>query len=124
METSVDLNRRKWTQCFVRLAFLLYVFTLCSGRKTLDLRRLADGNQKYHSVNLGGWLVIEGWIKLSLFDGIPNKDLLDGTQIRLKSVKLGTFVVAEDGGGQKVAVDRTNPSTWETFRIWRINDGT
>lgn len=28
------------------------------------------------AVNLGGWLVTEKWIKPSLFDGIPNKDLL------------------------------------------------
>jgi aryl-phospho-beta-D-glucosidase BglC (GH1 family) len=28
------------------------------------------------AVNLGGWLVTEGWIKPSLFDGISNKDLL------------------------------------------------
>ena len=29
----------------------------------------------YKSVNLGGWLVVEGWIKPSLFDNIPNSDL-------------------------------------------------
>jgi hypothetical protein len=28
------------------------------------------------AVCLGGWLVTEGWILPSLFDGIPNKDLL------------------------------------------------
>ncbi|KAG9137223.1 hypothetical protein Leryth_026791 [Lithospermum erythrorhizon] len=28
------------------------------------------------AVNLGGWLVTEGWIKPSLFDAIPNKDFL------------------------------------------------
>lgn len=27
-------------------------------------------------VNLGGWLVVEGWIKPSLFDDIPNEDML------------------------------------------------
>jgi hypothetical protein len=27
-------------------------------------------------VSLGGWLVTEGWILPSLFDGIPNKDLM------------------------------------------------
>ena len=31
---------------------------------------------KFRTVNLGGWLVTEGWIKPSLFDGIPNKDFL------------------------------------------------
>lgn len=37
-----------------------------------------DGLSKVRSVNLGGWLVIEGWIKPSLFDGIPNGDMLVG----------------------------------------------
>ena len=34
------------------------------------------GDSKVKGVNLGGWLVIEGWIKPSLFDGIPNGDML------------------------------------------------
>lgn len=34
------------------------------------------GNSKVRGVNLGGWLVIEGWIKPSLFDGISNGDML------------------------------------------------
>ena len=35
-----------------------------------------ERNPRIRAVNLGGWLVTEGWIKPSLFDGIPNKDLL------------------------------------------------
>jgi len=34
------------------------------------------GGSKVRGVNLGGWLVIEGWIKPSLFDGIANGDML------------------------------------------------
>lgn len=34
------------------------------------------GDNKVRGVNLGGWLVIEGWIKPSLFEGIPNGDML------------------------------------------------
>jgi hypothetical protein len=34
------------------------------------------GDSKVKGVNLGGWLVVEGWIKPSLFDGIPNGDML------------------------------------------------
>lgn len=34
------------------------------------------GDSKVRAVNLGGWLVVEGWIKPSLFDGIPNGDML------------------------------------------------
>ena len=33
-------------------------------------------NFRVRAVNLGGWLVTEGWIKPSLFDAIPNKDFL------------------------------------------------
>ena len=34
---------------------------------------------RVRAVNLGGWLVTEGWIKPSLFDAIPNKDFLVST---------------------------------------------
>lgn len=34
------------------------------------------GDGKVRGVNLGGWLVVEGWIKPSLFDDIPNGDML------------------------------------------------
>jgi hypothetical protein len=36
---------------------------------------------KVRAVNLGGWLVVEGWIKPSLFDGIPNEDMLVGSPV-------------------------------------------
>lgn len=35
-----------------------------------------DEDSKVRGVNLGGWLVLEGWIKPSLFEGIPNPDML------------------------------------------------
>lgn len=35
-----------------------------------------NGSPKVRAVNLGGWLVVEGWIKPSLFDDIPNGDML------------------------------------------------
>jgi hypothetical protein len=34
-----------------------------------------SGLSKVKGVNLVGWLVIEGWIKPSLFDAIPNGDM-------------------------------------------------
>jgi len=37
------------------------------------------GFSKVRGVNLGGWLVVEGWIKTSLFDEIPNGDMLVST---------------------------------------------
>ena len=39
-------------------------------------RRSLVDNPKVRAVSFGGWLVIEKWIKPSLFDGIPDGDLL------------------------------------------------
>ncbi|GFZ10029.1 hypothetical protein Acr_21g0006280 [Actinidia rufa] len=76
------------------------------------------------AVNLGGWLVTEGWIKPSLFDGIPNKNFLDGTGLQFKSVTVGKYLCAETGGGTIIVANRTAASGWETFRLWRINEKT
>ncbi|XP_051139701.1 probable glucan 1,3-beta-glucosidase A [Andrographis paniculata] len=78
----------------------------------------------YKAVNLGAWLVAEGWMTPSLFDSIPNKDLLDGTQIQLKSTRLNMYLCAENGGGSALVANRSSPSGWETFRLWRINENT
>ncbi|KAL0432724.1 UNVERIFIED_CONTAM: hypothetical protein Slati_2606700 [Sesamum latifolium] len=59
----------------------------------------ASAPEQVKAVNLGGWLVTEGWIKPSLFDGIINKDLLDGTGVQFQSVKVGKYLSAEGGGG-------------------------
>ncbi|CAA0821009.1 Unknown protein [Striga hermonthica] len=80
------------------------------------------GNARVRGVNLGGWLVIEGWIKPSLFDGIPNGDMLDGTEVQFRSVISNKYVSAENGGGSTVAVDRDIPLSWETFRLWRVSE--
>ncbi|KAM7515740.1 hypothetical protein LguiA_005323 [Lonicera macranthoides] len=80
------------------------------------------GDSKVRGVNLGGWLVVEGWIKPSLFDGIPNGDMLDGTVVQFKSVTSGRYVSAENGGGMNVTVDRDIPSSWESFRLWRVSE--
>ncbi|OIT06001.1 PREDICTED: probable glucan 1,3-beta-glucosidase A [Nicotiana attenuata] len=78
-------------------------------------------NFKVRAVNLGGWLLTEGWIKPSLFDGIPNKDFLDGTGLQFKSVIVGKYLCAELGGGTIIVANRTAASGWETFKVWRIN---
>ncbi|KAH7524433.1 hypothetical protein FEM48_Zijuj06G0118600 [Ziziphus jujuba var. spinosa] len=83
-----------------------------------------DPNFRVRAVALGGWLVTEGWIKPSLFDGIPNKDFLDGTQFQLKSVTTGKYLSAEFGGGSIIVANRTSPSSWETFTVWRVNEKT
>ncbi|XP_031116680.1 uncharacterized protein LOC116020340 [Ipomoea triloba] len=74
------------------------------------------GSSKVRGVNLGGWLVIEGWIKPSLFDDIPNGDMLDGTEVQFKSVTLQKYISVENGGGSGVTVDKDTPLSWETFR--------
>lgn len=73
------------------------------------------------AANLGGWLVVEGWIKPTLFDAIPNKDFLDGTGLQFKSVTIGKYLSAESGGGSILVANRTSASGWETFRLWRNN---
>ncbi|CAL9127224.1 unnamed protein product [Musa textilis] len=96
------------------LMFLLLLFQLSHSS--------VDGFSKVRGVNLGGWLVVEGWIKPSLFDGIPNGDMLDGTQVQLKSVALQKYVSAADGGGGNVTIDRDVASSWETFKLWRVSE--
>lgn len=100
-------------------ALLLCCCLITSGVYSVDG---LQGGSKVRGVNLGGWLVIEGWIKPSLFDGIANGDMLDGTEVQFKSVTLQKYVSAENGGGMNVRVDRDVPSSWETFRLWRVSE--
>ncbi|GMN33685.1 hypothetical protein TIFTF001_004296 [Ficus carica] len=81
-------------------------------------------NLPLKAVNLGNWLVAEMWMEPSLFDGIPNNDLLDGTQIQLKSTKVNRYLTAENGGGSIVVANRESADDWETFRLWRISENT
>ncbi|OMO94237.1 Glycoside hydrolase, family 5 [Corchorus olitorius] len=91
-------------------------------RGTVDV----DPNFRIRAVNLGGWLVTEGRAKPTLFDGIINSDLLDGSQLQFKSVKTGKYLCAEQGGGSLIVANanRTDPQLWEIFRVWRINETT
>ncbi|KAL3733226.1 hypothetical protein ACJRO7_022711 [Eucalyptus globulus] len=94
---------------------------------------MENRNPKIRAVNLGGWLVTEGWIKPSLFDAIPNKDFLDGTRLQFRSMTVGKYLCAESGGGHRLIANcRGTPavgkrpagssSQWKTFRLWRINE--
>ncbi|KAF5480817.1 hypothetical protein F2P56_001530 [Juglans regia] len=96
--------------------YLSYLLSLSNAQST------ASFNLPVKAVNLGAWLVTEGWMKPSLFKGIINKDLLDGTQVQFMSTKLQTYLSAENGGGTNVVADRTSASGWETFRLWRIDE--
>ncbi|CAL5414886.1 unnamed protein product [Camellia sinensis] len=51
---------------------------------------------------------------------IPNKDFLDGTELQFKSVTVGKYLCAEQGGGTIIVANRTSASGWETFK--RINE--
>ncbi|KAK8940932.1 hypothetical protein KSP39_PZI009954 [Platanthera zijinensis] len=105
-------HRRRALLAFVVLYWAIFPFS----------RSLVGGFNKVRGVNLGGWLVVERWIKPSLFDEIPNGDMLDGTQVQLKSVTRKKYVSASNGGGMNVTVDRDIPSWWETFKIWRVSE--
>ncbi|XP_077214111.1 putative glucan 1,3-beta-glucosidase A [Tasmannia lanceolata] len=104
---------------FMKWLISLY---LSSCLLSLSCAARVTPNFKYRAVNLGGWLVTEGWIKPSLFDGIPNKDLLDGTRVQFMSVTTMKYLSAESGGGTIIVTNRTNPSGWETFSLWRITE--
>ncbi|RLM61265.1 glucan 1,3-beta-glucosidase A-like [Panicum miliaceum] len=99
----------------------LFVFGVLVSAFRLAHSSTDNNSSKVRAVNLGGWLVVEGWIKPSLFDGIPNRDMLDGTQVQLKSVGLQKYVSAGDGGGGNVTVDRDAASSWETFKFRCFN---
>ncbi|WJX36495.1 hypothetical protein P8452_24365 [Trifolium repens] len=100
--------------------YLSFLVALCLSCPYTSL--LAQ-NPPYKAVNLGNWLLVEGWMEQpSLFDGIVNKDLLDGTQVQLLSTKFQKYLTAENGGGADIVANRASASGWETFPLWRINE--
>ena len=61
-------------------SFLILISCLQSLIISCEARRIkrhlsSTPGLKMKAVNLGGWLVTEGWIHPSLFDGIPNNNL-------------------------------------------------
>lgn len=60
------------TQVPIALTFSVLIFLISISHAA----RSTPPPSKLKAVNLGGWLVTEGWIKPSLFDAIPNNDLL------------------------------------------------
>ncbi|CAA7401014.1 unnamed protein product [Spirodela intermedia] len=104
-------------RCLRALIFFFFLISPLKPISTVTVRPPAV----IKAVNLGGWLVTEGWIKPSLFDGIINKDLLDGTQIQVFSVARGKYLSAENGGGSIIVANRFLPSGWETFTLWRVD---
>ncbi|KAI4325677.1 hypothetical protein MLD38_031055 [Melastoma candidum] len=104
---------------FCILLFCCSCLVLCLPHLASSAVQGLNGkNAKVRGVNLGGWLVIEGWIKPSLFDSIPNPDML----VQFRSVTLQKYVSADNGGGSSVSVDRDSPSSWETLTLWRVSE--
>ncbi|KAA8522502.1 hypothetical protein F0562_013137 [Nyssa sinensis] len=101
---------------------LLLAFYCFSWLFSLTIAQSDDPNLPFKAVNLGGWLVAEGWMKPSLFQNIPNSDLLDGTQVQFKSTMLNKYISTENGGGTILVANRASASGWETFRLWRVNE--
>ncbi|KAJ3673758.1 hypothetical protein LUZ60_005750 [Juncus effusus] len=113
---------KNYVSKWVTLLIFSFFVSLSSARMTRSLS--SSSSLPIKAVNLGGWLVTEGWILPSLFDGIPNNDLLDGTQLQFKSVTQKMYLSAEQGGGTILVANRTRASGWETFKLWRINEHT
>ncbi|KAG6650139.1 probable glucan 1,3-beta-glucosidase A [Carya illinoinensis] len=118
---SKGIDNKKQMAINSRILLLGIVFLFC--KVSLSHGR-TNPSFRVKAVNLGGWLVTEGWIKPSLFDGIPNKDFLDGTGLQFKSVTTGKYLCAETGGGTIIVANRSAASGWETFKLWRINEKT
>lgn len=111
-----------YSSCARKLLVVYYLFIIsCRCTFCFSHGRNLNPNFRVRAVNLGGWLLTEGWIKPSLFDAIPNKDFLDGTGLQFKSVTVGKYLCAELGGGTIIVANRTAASGWETFKIWRID---
>ncbi|KAL6644194.1 hypothetical protein ACP70R_015802 [Stipagrostis hirtigluma subsp. patula] len=110
------------------VALAVCSFTLAHGKKTPwpqpQAPRLPP-RLPVRAVSLGGWLVTEGWILPSLFDGITNEDLLDGAGLQFRSVARAANLTAEWGGGAAVvAASRVVNASWATFKLWRIDETT
>ncbi|KAK4434178.1 putative glucan 1,3-beta-glucosidase A [Sesamum alatum] len=102
--------------------FILFCITCFCFLSFSDGRSDPNSVGRVRAVNLGGWIVTEGWIKPSLFDGIINNDFLDGTALQFKSGKVGKYLSTEAGGGTITLAPIA--SSWETFRLWRIDETT
>lgn len=74
-------------QCLDFLVLRNFVSGLCEMMRIAvkNVVENLNGSPKVRAVNLGGWLVVEGWIKPSLFDDIPNGDMLVSLSVRESS---------------------------------------
>ncbi|KAE8791866.1 putative glucan 1,3-beta-glucosidase A [Hordeum vulgare] len=74
------------------------------------------------AVNLGGWLVVEGWMT-NLFHGVDmGYALMDGTRVTLWSATQGMFLSAVGGAGSDVVANQGEVKDWETLRRMKDSD--
>ncbi|MBA0851183.1 hypothetical protein Goshw_014807 [Gossypium schwendimanii] len=105
----------------VYLPFLL-IFNLISYFPSSSHAQNADLILPLKAVNLGNWLVTEGWMKPSRFDGIINKDLLLW-RVSESCFNLRVFNKQFVGlGSQGVQAVSDTPTDTETFEIVRKDD--
>jgi hypothetical protein len=45
----------------------------------------------------------------------------DGTQLQIKSAAQNRYLIADQGGGAAILADRSQASSWETFRVCLID---
>ncbi|KAF7815594.1 putative glucan 1,3-beta-glucosidase A [Senna tora] len=80
---------------------------------------------KVRGTNLGGWLVVEGWIlEPDFFNDIPNGNFTDGTVLQFMSVTTQKYLCANSGGGDFIVANCNETCGWENFRLWRLNETT
>ncbi|CAO2188984.1 unnamed protein product [Urochloa humidicola] len=111
-----------------RLWLVVALCSLAHGKSTPGLHDHGPSHPglPVRAVSLGGWLVIEGWILPSLFDGIPNKDLMDGSSLQFRSLARNANLTAVRGGGATIATvpDSQLNASYATFKVWRIDETT
>ncbi|GKC22414.1 probable glucan 1,3-beta-glucosidase A [Tanacetum coccineum] len=96
------------------IVYVFAIFIISNGRT------VNSDYQKIRAVNLGDWLVTEGWMKPSLFDTIPNNDLLlwriNGTSFHIR-VFNKRFLGLDSNGVNLVAYSTDSELTSGIFEI-------
>ncbi|OMP04136.1 Glycoside hydrolase, family 5 [Corchorus olitorius] len=104
------------------IAFSLLIFCLVSYVPSSSHAQNAAINLPLKAVNLGNWLVTEGWMDSSRFDGIINKDLLlwrvNETCFNFRAFNKQFLGL----GSQGLESISNTPSDSETFQIVRNDD--
>lgn len=116
----------------IQLMFCLFLlFVTLQPVKAANMRiHLKTHNGKYlQAVNGGGGEVLakgdepRQWETFTLIDINGGKDLISGEEVYIRAYDRKHYLCAEQGGGDKVVADRTQPKNWETFIIQKMNGG-